>query len=150
MLPPLGSCPSHDSLDGHHTPQEVYELHAVRSVAKEEVDPPRQVSDLDTLLVRPVLEDELLQEEEGALVGHMLADLQGDQGSGLLGCRGVGFRMLGYEQLQEEEGALVGHMLADLQGGRGSGPGVRARGRGGRPAGELGIRVMCLGVRGQG
>ncbi len=63
--------------DGHHGLKEVDELARVCSVAKEEVHALVDVLDVDALGVRAVLQDQLLQEQEGALVVHVLAQLRG-------------------------------------------------------------------------
>ena len=56
--------------------QEVHKLLAVGAVAEEEVDALVNFLDVRALLVRAVLENELLKEHEGALVADVLPHLQ--------------------------------------------------------------------------
>eukprot|EP00983_Pelagomonas_calceolata_P100868 1158623-Pelagomonas_calceolata.AAC.3 len=55
--------------------QEVYELEGVGAVAKEEVQAFVDVSDFEAVVCHAVLEQQLLEEQEGALVVYVLADL---------------------------------------------------------------------------
>ncbi len=73
--------------DGHHGVQEVNELERVRPVAKEKVHALVDVLDVDALSVGAVLQDQLLQEQKGALVVHVLAELQRQAGRGRGWCR---------------------------------------------------------------
>ena len=67
--------------------EKVDELLTVRPIGKEEVDALMNLLDVDALLVRIVLQDELLDEHEGALVVHMLSDLHRTRSPSTCRCR---------------------------------------------------------------
>lgn len=73
-------------LDRHDVAEELDELLRVAAVAEEEVDAVADLLDVDRLLRRLVLQDQLLQQVEGALVVHLHAKLRG--GAGAHGGRG--------------------------------------------------------------
>jgi len=56
--------------------QEVYELQGMPPVAKEEVQALVNVCNLYAVVCHPVLEQQLLQEQEGAFVKHVLPHLK--------------------------------------------------------------------------
>mmetsp|Transcript_216 Transcript_216/g.414 ORF Transcript_216/g.414 Transcript_216/m.414 type:complete len:248 (-) Transcript_216:159-902(-) len=61
--------------DWNHVLKEVYEFDRMRSVSKEEVHSSVAILDVDGMGLSLVLYDQLLQEEEGSLVGDLLPDL---------------------------------------------------------------------------
>jgi hypothetical protein len=72
----------HDSL------QKVDKSFSMISLCEEEIDSIVDLLDIDSILVRSVLQDQLLEEEESTLMRDLLSDL--DRGSPSIGCVTLG------------------------------------------------------------